>query len=204
MANAGIVGDENGLLKLVDINNAKYESFGIQDRTNAITGLCWEKLDHSFWVTRSNAVCELWNVKDSKLELSDSKELSCNSSGICRSVNNGFNIAYSREGIFHVIKSKLRKNGTSTIDIKHFFDLGEGKEKYDVSDCQSCSDGIGIGGNENDLQLVDLETGNVVWKAKNVANDNLSLRVPIWITKLRFLNPDTDSISIYYNNWYWI
>ena len=195
MANAAIIGDENGLLKLVDVNNAKYEAFGNQDRSTGVSGLCWENLDNSFWVTRLNGVCELWNVLDSKLLLGSSIELGFTPSGINRSIHSDLRIAYSKSGMFQILKSKTRKHGTSSIEMKHAFDLSNGKTSYDISDCQTCSDGFAIGGNENDLQLVDLETGNVVWKAKNVANDNLSLRVPIWITKLCFLNPTTDSIS---------
>lgn len=66
--------------------------------------------------------------------------------------------------------------------------------------CVGMENGFAIGGKECDLKLFDIsraisttttsafETIAPIWKAKNVPNDSLSLRVPIWITdvKLRF------------------
>ena len=44
-----------------------------------------------------------------------------------------------------------------------------------------------FGGKENDIQLWDLTTQGVMWKAKNVSNDKLSLRVPIYVTAVKYL-----------------
>ena len=38
-----------------------------------------------------------------------------------------------------------------------------------------------IGGNERSLKVYDVSTGKQRWKSKNVPNDFLSLRVPIYI-----------------------
>lgn len=46
---------------------------------------------------------------------------------------------------------------------------------------------LALGGREADLQLWDVEQGTVAWKAKNVAHDELELRVPVWITAVDFL-----------------
>ena len=48
-----------------------------------------------------------------------------------------------------------------------------------------------FGGRENDIQLFDINTHGVIWRAKNVSNDKLSLRVPIYITAVKFLGEDT-------------
>merc|ERR1711968_116234 len=47
-----------------------------------------------------------------------------------------------------------------------------------------------FGGKENDIQLWDLTTQGVMWKAKNVSNDKLSLRVPIYVTAVKYLGSD--------------
>ena len=47
-----------------------------------------------------------------------------------------------------------------------------------------------FGGRENDIQLHNISTQDVLWKAKNVSNDKLSLRVPIYITAVKFLGED--------------
>lgn len=67
------------------------------------------------------------------------------------------------------------------------------------------------GGDEKDLILWDInsvkasekssieETVSVfdpVWKAKNVAHDNLDMRQPVWITDLQFLDPIGDHNKI--------
>ena len=44
-----------------------------------------------------------------------------------------------------------------------------------------------FGGRENDIQLFNINTQQILWKAKNVSNDKLSLRVPIYITAVKFL-----------------
>ena len=52
--------------------------------------------------------------------------------------------------------------------------------------------GFALAGKENDLKIYDLSSSSsepvCVWKGKNLPNDKLSLRIPIWITdaKLRF------------------
>ena len=47
-----------------------------------------------------------------------------------------------------------------------------------------------FGGRENDIQLYNIDTQETFWKAKNVSNDKLSLRVPIYITAVKFLGED--------------
>ena len=47
-----------------------------------------------------------------------------------------------------------------------------------------------VGGLEHDAAMVDLETGQVRWQARNVKHDRLELRVPVWVTALQFLSPD--------------
>lgn len=201
MATAAIVGDENGLLKLVDINNdAVASSYGEQSRANEITGLCWQNQDYSFWSTKADGCVELWQVADSALTCSTSTQLRFSPVGIVRCANRSTGVVcYSSSGDIQVLKVKKSGNGISSKATYHTNPTGHiseaAKGVYNVSDCRSCSDGIGFGGKENDLQLLDLGTGAVVWKARNVANDFLSLRQPIFVNKLAFLHPETDSVS---------
>jgi hypothetical protein len=34
-----------------------------------------------------------------------------------------------------------------------------------------------------------------IWRARNVPSDSLGLRQPIWITRIRFLRPNMDTVS---------
>ena len=67
--------------------------------------------------------------------------------------------------------------------------------KGPIEAAAACSDSIVFGGKENDLLLYDIEQGQCIWQAKNVLNDNLNLRVPIWHTSVDFLHSTTDSTS---------
>lgn len=49
---------------------------------------------------------------------------------------------------------------------------------------------LAAGGRENDLKLWDLNTTQCTWKAKNIPNDFLDLRQPVWISSLRSLEPE--------------
>ena len=42
-----------------------------------------------------------------------------------------------------------------------------------------------VGGRENDLALYDIETKEAVFRGRNVPNDFLSLRVPIWVADMQ-------------------
>jgi ribosome biogenesis protein NSA1 len=59
--------------------------------------------------------------------------------------------------------------------------------------CDACYDAVAFGGVENDLKLYDVNTMKQVWEARNVPHDKLSLRVPVWITSISFLQPSIDS-----------
>ena len=41
-------------------------------------------------------------------------------------------------------------------------------------------DQVAFGGKENDVKLLDLESEKVVWLARNVPNNKLDLRLPVW------------------------
>ncbi|XP_033211907.1 WD repeat-containing protein 74 [Belonocnema kinseyi] len=52
---------------------------------------------------------------------------------------------------------------------------------------------IATGGLENPLQLFDLEKKKQIFVAKNVKNDSLELRVPVWISDIGFF-PDSSKL----------
>ncbi|XP_072031276.1 WD repeat-containing protein 74-like [Amphiura filiformis] len=53
---------------------------------------------------------------------------------------------------------------------------------------------VATGGKENDLKVWDLnDPTEPIFKAKNVRNDFLDLRVPVWVTDMQFL-PESDKI----------
>jgi ribosome biogenesis protein NSA1 len=64
-----------------------------------------------------------------------------------------------------------------------------------VSASDTCVGSLAFGGKENDVKIYDINTQSIVWKAKNVPYDKLGLRVPIWITALKFFDSSLSSVS---------
>ena len=56
----------------------------------------------------------------------------------------------------------------------------------------SSSGVVAIGGKERELGLYDLSTGEATWEARNVPHDKLSLRQPVWVTAVHFLDGGGD------------
>lgn len=54
---------------------------------------------------------------------------------------------------------------------------------------------IATGGKENKLKLWDLETQKSIFEEKNIPNDWLQLRVPIWISDIGFLSNSSREIA---------
>lgn len=102
-------------------------------------------------------------------------------------------IVYGKNGQVCICKSSADNrliNGSSNEFIGEYFQVSG-----PLSAGDTCNNGLAFGGNENDLKLYDQTTLQCIWKAKNVPHDNLRLRVPIWITAVAFIQPETTSIS---------
>lgn len=55
---------------------------------------------------------------------------------------------------------------------------------------------IATGGKENELKIWDLnKMGEFIFKAKNVRNDYLNMRVPVWITDMEFLKDSKQIVT---------
>ncbi|SPQ96623.1 Ribosome biogenesis protein NSA1 [Plasmodiophora brassicae] len=59
----------------------------------------------------------------------------------------------------------------------------------------SCGVHIACGGREQDLSVLDAETQASVFRARNVPNTKLSLRVPVWIKAVTFVGGNADIIA---------
>ncbi len=71
---------------------------------------------------------------------------------------------------------------------RNWRDSGRNVSENHIS-CGAVAAGLAAtGGMEHDACLIDLETGTIRWQARNVKNDNLQLRRPVWVTALSFLD----------------
>ncbi|XP_075043723.1 WD repeat-containing protein 74 [Mixophyes fleayi] len=70
--------------------------------------------------------------------------------------------------------------------------VGHGVEKMRL--CNAQRHKVGTGGKENDLKIWDLQRPEEpIFRAKNLRNDWLDLRVPVWIRDLDFI-PESDKV----------
>lgn len=104
-----------------------------------------------------------------------------------------FIFAATRSGLFHFLKIQDEKltviqshSVKAPLEFVQFYDIE--KESNYV---------FGFGGEENVVKLAevsnDFNSLKIIWEAKNVANDKLDLKVPIWPMGLRFLRSNDKS-----------
>ncbi|SMN22565.1 similar to Saccharomyces cerevisiae YGL111W NSA1 Constituent of 66S pre-ribosomal particles, involved in 60S ribosomal subunit biogenesis [Maudiozyma saulgeensis] len=103
----------------------------------------------------------------------------------------------TKSGLIHIIEIKKRKNLKLIKTHKVIAPL-DFAQIYDNTKSKSIV--FAYGGEENLVKLVQLSNNfkelTKIWEAKNVANDRLDMRVPVWPTGLKFLNPqDSDKID---------
>lgn len=48
-----------------------------------------------------------------------------------------------------------------------------------------------VGGKENDIALYDIEQKDAIFRGRNVPNDFLNLRVPIWVADMQVVAQPT-------------
>lgn len=51
--------------------------------------------------------------------------------------------------------------------------------------CSSLPVVFAVGGRENDIALYDIEQKDAIFRGRNVPNDFLNLRVPIWVADMQ-------------------
>ena len=177
-----ITGDETGLLKLVNLSNRQYLTFlpsnEQQTRSMGIRDMSWNDEFNMFSLVRVNGMIESWVTHDNSLSCVSLLQMNLkNPVGIlCRKELKTITV-YGEDGGLHI----LQLSDTNCIDI-----LSTSQTMGPLNAGASCSNGLAFGGKENDLFLLDANTLQNAWTARNVPHDNLNLRVPIWITAIQF------------------
>ena len=194
-----LTADENGLLKVISAEDKSYESYGVQSRSECVRGMTilsshFAKDEfQAFSVLRSNGNVETWQYSFSESRLLLENTLSTDlvdPTGIKECPDVGV-VGYSRSGRVAVIKDANKSDKAMEMKVKSTFSISG-----PVTASATCGGGgMAFGGKENDLMLYDIGTETQVWKAKNVANDYLNLRVPIWIADIAFRFPGECSVS---------
>ncbi|KAF8777881.1 WD repeat-containing protein 74 [Argiope bruennichi] len=162
------VGTEIGLLKGVDTEKKTFSNLNPVENLNKddeITAICWEdSSEKKVYTGHKNQVVKIFDCEIESFVSTEVKLVTAVESGIVKLWN---------------------KDGEKDVEIN----TGDNLCKMTPNPFSNLQ--VGTGGEENDLKIWDLSMPNTpVFQAKNVRNDFLDLRVPVWITDLKFKSVD--------------
>lgn len=182
------VASEVGLLKGVNISKKSFQNLnelaGL-NRQNEITTLTWEDTsEKKIYAGLRNQTVKIY---DCQLQ-SFIKTLDCSSGeGPVRGLAcyKGHIVTAVESGIITVWNEE---------DEGQKVEIAAGKNLHQMRQNLSVPHLIATGGEENDLKIWDLQKPEQpIFRAKNVRNDFLDLRIPVWVTDMQFL-PNSEKI----------
>lgn len=194
-----ICGDETGLLKAVDPlkKSSRLVSTSLsQNRRRGVAALASDELSSSsFRCARKDGHLETWECKSPDLAFEDdawSMVASCEGLvGDCvgLSCSSGRVVSCADDGRVQV--SSGRDGSVS----------GDGG-LLDVEGSVSAFDCLGnlvaVGGREHELSVWNLDNFEREWRARNVPNDKLDLRRPVWVASAKFVDENVLVIATKY------
>lgn len=185
-----VVGDETGLLKVVGENHNLF-SFGEQNRSNGVVDICADDDDSQcFSVLRVNGMLERWQV-DIEQSMPVLRLLKSSSTTLDKPLT----ILNGKKSV-HSCAIVVGSDGRVMLhDRKALSSIGEYNVSSPLSAAYSFGSHFVVGGKEADAEIFDIASGESSWKAKNVPNDKLNLRVPIWITCFDGLTSPSDTFK---------
>eukprot|EP00123_Amoebidium_parasiticum_P015023 comp22746_c3_seq1/m.35478 comp22746_c3_seq1/g.35478 ORF comp22746_c3_seq1/g.35478 comp22746_c3_seq1/m.35478 type:complete len:397 (-) comp22746_c3_seq1:93-1283(-) len=183
------IGDDNGFVKGVFVEGKKVVSrWGTQDRSREINRMCWgptgaEPGKEQVVVGMKNSVVQVYGG-ETGLVSAELKGTKGTFAGL--EVAGGFIVSSNDQG--HVLYRDWEDHETKhELDLK----LATSRLRLHPSEPQK----FAVGGKENDLKIYDVNGNQPIFKAKNVSNDEVDLRVPVFVTDLHFI-PGTDGSQI--------
>jgi WD40 repeat protein len=188
-----VTGDETGLVKVVDVQGRTFLRYGEQQsRSLFVSGLTSPSVDRVASINHQGTL-QLYTVDrgDGPLSIVPVSQHSSTiqkPSGLSNVVTAGK--ADGRVLLFNAAGAASIVNTFSMTEVVNF------SVKGPVAAVATCNNaGAIFGGKENDARYYDLTTQQELWAAKNVGQDKLHLRVPVWITCTAFRDSFTDSYS---------
>jgi hypothetical protein len=180
-----IVGDETGLIKVVDVQKREFLTYGTQDRNTGVEGLSWLKdgyIHNEFAALRANSTLEVWKYETGSSKILSSislpmieEPLTVSHVGTNRVVCVGKlgHVAVVRYSDETAVTNSKKKSSTNWDLLKSF------QVKGPIGAMGTCQGGAAFGGSENDVVMYDVATQQSTWSARNVPHDTLRLRVPV-------------------------
>ncbi|QLL34961.1 hypothetical protein HG536_0H03360 [Torulaspora globosa] len=190
-----ILGRNNGVLELVSIERTKHidgeqenaEHGSKEGTTGAFEISKFEVIDSIAGMLDNSRLAPFYEKSKKRVRLSDGFVSICPLPGS----NNEYFVA-TRSGLISIIQlgdnlKKLTKIGT--LEVKAPLDFAQ---LCDTEPNEAGDYVFGYGGEENLVKLVRMKRDgsslSQFWEAKNVKNDRLDLRVPVWPIGLKFLS----------------
>mmetsp|Transcript_40808 Transcript_40808/g.68184 ORF Transcript_40808/g.68184 Transcript_40808/m.68184 type:complete len:429 (+) Transcript_40808:132-1418(+) len=200
-----VVGDETGLIKVVDTfgENKVIRSLGTQTRDHAVDHLCWstpfgEPVENEIASGLRNGRVQFWNIEtgEETLKEIDTGEHALSGLHVFRVLASGRTLlTCNTEGAVETrpLDDKDVDDGVATSS----FSVGGSVSRLRLPSQQDGQSSLfAVGGKEHESEIWDLESKSRLFQAKNVKDDNVRLRVPVWVTDLAFLPMDSTQFAI--------
>lgn len=200
-----LTGDETGLVRFISTDKGEFATYGApQSRSRGVLSMAWLFYEKRFALLRANGEIETYEISEGegdkegrKLKMLGCQSSSLNSPLKITSFNEDSVLCHNAAGEVNMISTSPGRNFLDHSDIlfggENVLRSPTGPLEYDA-----LSSRLACGGKQNDLQVWDINTKKLLWKAKNVPHDSVRLEVPVWISSIAFmqpLSPEDDSKS---------
>eukprot|EP00741_Cyanophora_paradoxa_P013751 tig00020710_g13274.t1 len=204
-----VVGDETGLLKVVSVEDGRVvRTVGSQQRDYGVECMCWadarpEEDPTLVAAGLKNGTVLLFDAFDeSRKPAVLGKPTGKSVRGVCaagRGDSGGRLAVCSEEGdlsLYSAAPDALfggdddREDGGEPL---RSFSVGK---PVSVMRSNAAGAELAVGGKEHDLEVYDVETGQRSFQAKNVPDDKLRLRVPVWVADAAFVPGDPQLLAL--------
>jgi len=213
-----LTGDDTGILKQVKVESQKVERFGPQRQGDAVERLCWagpaEDRESRVAVAFASGLLETRDASTGKV-LSSARAAATVK---CMQVLGSGLLTVSADGHGGIVKEwcseACPEGGENGGELPAYAgapalagEKGTGEGPWlrqfmlqgpiadaCVDPCRA--DRLAFGGGESDVKTFDLEKGEVSWRAKNVRENSLCLRVPVRVNSLSWATEMAPSRSL--------
>eukprot|EP00929_Paragymnodinium_shiwhaense_P058603 TRINITY_DN29356_c0_g1_i1.p1 TRINITY_DN29356_c0_g1~~TRINITY_DN29356_c0_g1_i1.p1 ORF type:complete len:532 (+),score=157.57 TRINITY_DN29356_c0_g1_i1:120-1715(+) len=192
-----LTGDDTGIIKLVRVEAQKVERFGSQRRGDAVERLCWcgpsADREARLAVGHASGALEVRNGSSGQVlgTASLAPSIRC-LQALPSGPGAGALLAVAGSGLGSVVKGWCSEdfegraaNGAGPVDVA----LEKFQLPGSVTEAQAdplSMERIVFGGGDSDVKIWDMNKGEVTWRAKNVRESGICLKVPVDVSCLQW------------------
>jgi ribosome biogenesis protein NSA1 len=181
-----VVGTDTGLLKVLSLPQQKAASVGVfaqwgsQGTENEVDALCWvNQQDYSevAVASRSGKIKRMNIISGAESSIWETLTQTTRFASLEFSLRHEQLISCTVAGMLAI--GQLAQGTPNAISLKSPVGTLRLEPRSQAQ--------VAYGGKENDVRLFDLEAKQHSWTAKNLANDFLDMRQPVWVNDLQFV-----------------